>query len=142
VSTTSETTFWWRLQSPVDANSGGKPGVDWNALHVGGAGGWFGTRDAPVTYYLDFSALSCGDPDQGDPFWQSQHLWPIVMLSNAYSYPTGGNFYYQSGNFDLELNGSTLCLTWAPASSPQSPAQQRRTRAAARAKRVGLGPTP
>jgi hypothetical protein len=66
---------------PCDVNTG-KAGVDWNAIAIDGDNAALGTSDAPVTYCLDFSALS-GDPDGGDPFWQSAHVRPIVLTNVA-----------------------------------------------------------
>lgn len=89
------TSFTWRLQSLIDSTSGGQPGVDWNAVQIGGQGGSFGTTSAGVTYYLDFSALPTGDPDNGDPFWQTARLWPLVLIANSrntYCYDKWGNF--------------------------------------------------
>ncbi|WP_341987733.1 hypothetical protein [Azorhizobium sp. AG788] len=137
IATSASTCFWWRLQSLVDKSTG-NAGVDWNAIEVYGGGASFGKRGVGVTYYLDFSALA-GDPDAGDPFWQSPHVWPIV-LTNVACYDNWGNFTYQSGTFDMDFEDDQFCLTWTPASSRQSPAQQRRTRAAAaRARSEQLG---
>lgn len=63
-----------------------KPGVGWNAVHIAGAGGSFGTDCAGVNYYLDFSALSVGDPDQDGEFRQTSHQGPVVITSGASLY--------------------------------------------------------
>jgi hypothetical protein len=72
------------------------------------------------TCCLDISALS-GDPDGGDPFWQSAHVWPIV-LTNVACYDMSGNFTYQSGQFDVHFKPRGLAascrIVTAPAIRP------------------------
>jgi hypothetical protein len=68
------------------------------------------------TYCLDISALS-GDPDGGDPFWQSAHVWPIV-LTNVACYDMSGNFTYQSGQFDVHFKPPGLAASCGILTAP------------------------
>ena len=122
--------FFWRLQALVD-NSNSEPGVDWNSLTVSYPGSIVGSASSAMTYYLDFSALD-GDPDGGDPFWNSQRTWTIVQFesSDFSCYWNYGNFYYASGNFKLIwLDDVTVGLQWNPVEQPQSLADRRIARA-------------
>jgi hypothetical protein len=68
------------------------------------------------TYCLDISALS-GDPDGGDPFWQSAHVWPIV-LTNVACYDMSGNFTYQSGQHDMDFKPAGLAASCGILTAP------------------------
>jgi hypothetical protein len=125
--------FVWRPQSLVD-NSDSKPGVAWNALQFTSANSNIGTASEHIVFFLDFGALTAGDPDGGDPFWQASHSWDVFLFAaNAgtcwWEY---GNFEYASGSFGLAFIDWTVCLSWTPATTPQSPAMRRSAQARTR----------
>ncbi len=122
--------FYWTLQSLVDDNSS-QAGTGWNALQFDFNKATVGTEAAPLNLFLDFSLLN-GDPDGGDPFWNSGHTWTIFTFANGklLVYPEYGNFYYGHGQFDLTWeNGGTIGkLVWEPSTTFQSPADRRVSR--------------
>jgi autotransporter-associated beta strand protein len=131
VDISGDASFFWRLQTLVD-NTDSSPGIGWNALQFNSAKSSAGAQLTPISYFLDFSALD-GDPDGGDPFWTTSHTWSLLIFAanNGTAWWGFGNFYYESGNFDLQWDNWTACLTWTPAAAKQSLADRRRARAEA-----------
>ena len=117
VTISSDSIFYWRLQGPVDNTDSG-PGVGWNALQFGSHGTVIGSQAQPIVFLLDFSVIEGGDPDGGNPFWQTAHTWTLFTFeSGGTCWPGRGNFTYQAGQFAVVWMPPTFCLTWTPASS-------------------------
>lgn len=127
--------FYWRLLELVD-NETSTPGVGWNALQFDTKNSIFGSSGAPVSLYLDFSALADGDPDGGNPFWNSPHNWQVFtfMANDGSFYPAPQNFYFAAGNFSFGWydNSWTGYFYWKPTTKKQSLAERRRLFAQAR----------
>ena len=138
--------FYWRLQALVDDTTS-SPGVGWNAL-VFNSETQFGTKGAPVSFYLDFSALN-SDPDGPpvDQFWNVAHTWTLITFpagDDVGIYWQAENFTYGAGNFDIDVDwkGQAVKLTWTPASTTQSLLQRMAKRAALRRKAALASPQP
>jgi len=130
ITTVASASFFWRLLDLVD-NTNSKQGVGWNSLQFDGAGSVIGSRQDRLAIYLDFSSLRSG-PDGGNSFWSSPHSWTVIQLpQNCQFYCTGENFFYSTGNFATKKENAVVCLTWTPASAPQSFTQRRIARAKA-----------
>lgn len=116
----SDGTYAWDIRDFLDQSTG-IAGTDWGLISASGTSNLSFTNNSDVN--INFVA-SATDPNSGNAFWNSSHLWEIGDANSGTLDRSGltvSNADWTTGNFGLlTLNGNDLYLYWNPVPEPAS----------------------
>jgi autotransporter-associated beta strand protein len=119
-----DSTYKWDLLAFSD-DTVGAAGKDFDRISLTNGNLAF---DSIAKLSINFGGTAT-DPDSGDPFWQANHVWTVLALSDTASNPASGNFAtlqnasYAAGTFSTSVsgNGSILLTFTSNAAPPPAP---------------------
>lgn len=113
-------TYLWQLAALKD-DGDGVAGTDFDRISI--TNGTL-TLGGSSKLSINFTG-SATAPDVAEPFWQANHTWTVIALSDTASNPSSGNIAslqnasYAAGTFSTSVNPSgNILLTFTTAAAP------------------------
>jgi len=122
VTADSGAAYIWSLDELMD-DTDGQAGVDWNTIDFTNSEATFGSSEDTISFLFDFGTGL--DPNSGNAFWATDHLWTLFTFSGRSSanhrvymdFPTSA---FPAGNFDYYHVDNTIVLSFTAVPEPSA----------------------